>query len=425
VRRARKGKAKPKQPSNEEDDSAPDDAKDDEESRSSNESRSSQASRSRQVKFEKKVAQDMKLMAKANNKDLKRFVSKAFTQLEQRLASPSDISFSDDYEEYDDNGVNLFQFTQVSHRFESPIDKLLTHPAGTATQLDLREVVLLDSQSTVDLFCNRKFVKRPYRSNKRLNLETNGGTVVIHNKAELPGFHAPVWYDTNAVTNILSFRNLIKQYPISYDSDNTMFVVHRESDGKRNMEFRMHKSGLHYFDPRRTASNDDVTTIPAATDAEIAAVTDAEIAAVAYAATITGVDGVNDETPTIESDDLHEDATATTPHAEPVETAPATSQEPRATRRVPRAKSPEPIVNNARFYTSEVTSILEPGAKSQERRATRQEPSAKSPEPRVNNARFYTSEVNSILCNQNKKTNCAPKRTRSSLVPKGNHRSVL
>jgi hypothetical protein len=30
-----------------------------------------------------------------------------------------------------------------------------------------------------------------------------------------------------------------------------MFVVHRESDSKPNMEFRMHESGLHYYDPRK------------------------------------------------------------------------------------------------------------------------------------------------------------------------------
>ena len=29
-----------------------------------------------------------------------------------------------------------------------------------------------------------------------------------------------------------------------------MFVVHRESENKPNMEFRMHESGLHYYDPR-------------------------------------------------------------------------------------------------------------------------------------------------------------------------------
>jgi hypothetical protein len=28
-----------------------------------------------------------------------------------------------------------------------------------------------------------------------------------------------------------------------------MFVVHRETENKPNMQFRMHKSKLHYFDP--------------------------------------------------------------------------------------------------------------------------------------------------------------------------------
>ena len=29
-----------------------------------------------------------------------------------------------------------------------------------------------------------------------------------------------------------------------------MLIVHRESEGKPNMQFRMHESGLRYFDPR-------------------------------------------------------------------------------------------------------------------------------------------------------------------------------
>jgi hypothetical protein len=44
--------------------------------------------------------------------------------------------------------------------------------------------------------------------------------------------------------------NLIQQYRVTYDSDDNMFVVHRESQGKPNMEFRMHKCGVHYYDPR-------------------------------------------------------------------------------------------------------------------------------------------------------------------------------
>jgi hypothetical protein len=35
-----------------------------------------------------------------------------------------------------------------------------------------------------------------------------------------------------------------------YDSNDQMFVVHREPEGKPDMEFWMQKSRLHYFDPR-------------------------------------------------------------------------------------------------------------------------------------------------------------------------------
>jgi hypothetical protein len=53
----------------------------------------------------------------------------------------------------------------------------------------------------------------------------------------------------------------------------------------------MHESGLHYFDPRLTASTSYKLMISAGTDAAIAAVTDAELAGVAYNATITGATG--------------------------------------------------------------------------------------------------------------------------------------
>jgi hypothetical protein len=34
-----------------------------------------------------------------------------------------------------------------------------------------------------------------------------------------------------------------------------MFVVHRESAGKPNMEFRIHESGIHYYDLRNDESD--------------------------------------------------------------------------------------------------------------------------------------------------------------------------
>jgi hypothetical protein len=47
----------------------------------------------------------------------------------------------------------------------------------------------------------------------------------------------------------------------TYDSDDLMFVVHRESESKPNMEFRMHESGLHYYDPRKEAHLTFVNTV--------------------------------------------------------------------------------------------------------------------------------------------------------------------
>jgi hypothetical protein len=43
---------------------------------------------------------------------------------------------------------------------------------------------------------------------------------------------------------------LIQQYRVTYDSDDNICVVHRESQGKPNMELCMHKCGLHFNDPR-------------------------------------------------------------------------------------------------------------------------------------------------------------------------------
>jgi hypothetical protein len=83
-----------------------------------------------------------------------------------------------------------------------------------------------------------------------MRLKSNGGTMVVTRKATMPGYNKDVWFSTRAITNIIALSNLIQQYHVTYDSDYKMFVVHRESQGKPNMEFSMHKCGLHYYYPR-------------------------------------------------------------------------------------------------------------------------------------------------------------------------------
>jgi uncharacterized protein YodC (DUF2158 family) len=101
----------------------------------------------------------------------------------------------------------------------------------------------------MDLICNPNLVKKIFRSSTEMQLKSNGGSMTVKHKAKMAGYHRDVWFDKKAITNILALSNVIKQYRVTYDSDDRMFVVHREAAGKPNMEFRMHESGLHFYDP--------------------------------------------------------------------------------------------------------------------------------------------------------------------------------
>jgi hypothetical protein len=73
--------------------------------------------------------------------------------------------------------------------------------------------------------------------------------MTVTKKVTMSGYKKKVWYSKDAITNIIALSNLIQQYHVTYDSRDQIFVVHREDQGKANMEFRMHESGLHYFQP--------------------------------------------------------------------------------------------------------------------------------------------------------------------------------
>ena len=45
-----------------------------------------------------------------------------------------------------------------------------------------------------------------------MQLKSNGGTMLVTHKAKMAGYHAHVWYDKRAITNILALSNVIKQY---------------------------------------------------------------------------------------------------------------------------------------------------------------------------------------------------------------------
>jgi hypothetical protein len=195
-------------------------------------------SRSSQAKSVKKLKKEVKSM------------KKAFAQLKE-TKKDSDISESDSFQgesHFQATGDEL-QFTQVESELEPRIAQLFKQAHGSNMTLDLREIILVDSQSTMDLICNPNLVKKIFRSSTEMQLKSNGGSMTVKHKAKMAGYPRDVWFDKKAITNILALSNVIKQYRVTYDSDDRMFVVHREAAGKPNMEFRMHESGLHFYDP--------------------------------------------------------------------------------------------------------------------------------------------------------------------------------
>jgi hypothetical protein len=79
-------------------------------------------------------------------------------------------------------------------------------------KLDLKEVILLDSQSTMDLFCDPNLVENVAKTSKKMKLQSNSGTMMVGHKAKMAGYIHDVWLSKKAITSIIALSNLIKQY---------------------------------------------------------------------------------------------------------------------------------------------------------------------------------------------------------------------
>ena len=85
------------------------------------------------------------------------------------------------------------------------------------------------------------------KSEKKISVHGNGGTLTIKYRDMMPGYNYDTWYIKDEIANIISLNNMIRQYRVTYDSDDETFIVHQEASALPDMEFRMHKLGLHLF----------------------------------------------------------------------------------------------------------------------------------------------------------------------------------
>ena len=105
--------------------------------------------------------------------------------------------------------------------------------------------ILLDSQSTVDIFCNPRILKNIRRTVKGMCIHCNAGSRLTNYVGDLPRY-GTVWYDPKAIANILSLCQVHDRYHITYDSAYQQFIV--TTPCRKEFVFKESEGGLHYLD---------------------------------------------------------------------------------------------------------------------------------------------------------------------------------
>ena len=88
--------------------------------------------------------------------------------------------------------------------------------------------ILLDNQSTVDIFQNGLLLKNIRESRTSMRIHCNAGVTTTKQIGDLPGYGV-VWYHPNGIANILSVARVKEHgYRVTFDSDNgNAFHVHK------------------------------------------------------------------------------------------------------------------------------------------------------------------------------------------------------
>jgi hypothetical protein len=107
--------------------------------------------------------------------------------------------------------------------------------------------ILLDNQSTTDIFCNKALLGNVRDSDKSILVHCNAGNRRVSQVGILKNY-GEVWYNKFAIATILSLLKVKEWYPVKYDttSGNTFIFIHPTKE----VIFEQIPLGLYYHDTK-------------------------------------------------------------------------------------------------------------------------------------------------------------------------------